>query len=468
MANIGAINGSNLCTEIVQPTSEEEIPTCNLASVNMPKFVIRPVKGWETVTSEELVECYDFEMLGKIVRSMVENINHVIDCNFYPLDETINGVLVQGPISKTNFRNRPMGLGVSGMYNALMRLQIPFDSDAAKLFNKMFFACMYYNALLESHSLACKDGEYSTFRTGEWKRYNPITQDYTIVPGSPLANGFFQFDLWKLEEEYHRNRKTLVEFDEFGEPVYQPENLVVLNPEVWGQQGDWEQLRQDILRDGVRNSMLLAPMPTASTANIMSNVGAFEAPVGLICTKKIKDVISGYAVPEFIEAIRNPKVVWNQDVIDFVIASQGSIKHLDIFYKKFYPKSDIDYDYVHKLQRLFKTAYEISQKDTIRMTQERGIYVCQSQSFNVFLAQPSEEQMYGVLQFGANLRLKTMIYYLRQANANPAFPLGVKSEIISLVEELRDIDAVSDDEEEIEEIKPVIRRSRPECISCSV
>lgn len=459
MANIGPINCSNLCTEIVQPTSETEIPTCNLASLNMTKFVIKNVKDWENVTMEELRECYDFELMGKMVRSMVENINRVIDSNYYPLDEIIDSKIVPGLISQTNMRNRPMGLGVSGMYNALMKLEIPFDSNSAKLFNKMFFACMYYNSLLESHSLAVKDGEYPTFRTGEWKRYNPETQDYTIVPGSPLSNGFFQFDLWKLEEQYHRNRKTLVEFDDFDRPVYQSKELIVINPEEWGQEGTWNDLCQKIMKDGVRNSMLLAPMPTASTANIMSNVEAFEAPVGLIYTKKIKDTTSGYAVPEFINAMKDPRVIWNQDVIDFIIASQGSIKHLDIFYERFYPNENIDYTFVYKLQRLFKTAYEISQRDTVRMVQERGIYVCQSQSFNIFLAQPSSEQMIGVLTFGANLRLKTMIYYLRQANPNPTFPLGIKSEIIDLVEDLREDDAVE---------KVIYKRERPECISCSV
>lgn len=446
VSNIGPINCSNLCTEIVQHTSEEEIPTCNLGALNLPRFVRGQVTNYRETDLEtirqELKRCYNFEELGLRIQSLVENINRVIDTNFYPLDRMVNGQLT-GPISRTNYRNRPLGIGVSGFYNAVTGMSFAMESDLALEFNKMVFACMYYNANLASSQLAIRDGEYPTFRTSECRIFNENTNEYETFSGSPLANGFFQFDLARKEYYNLKSRGRLVNYeiyeDEDGnsatDEIYTLEDIQPLEPGIWGQTGSWNELRQIIMTTGTRNSLLMAPMPTASTANIVSCVECFEAPIGVFYAKRLNDVNDIYAVPEFIREITKMGI-FDRHCYQFISASQGSIRDLDLFLKKFYPDRQIDFEAVTKLQTIFKTAYEISQRHTMKMSQQRGIYVDQSQSFNIFLAAPTYEVLKEIHTLTSRMGLKTGIYYLRQSPPQPGLPLSYDPDIVNFAEEL--------------------------------
>lgn len=489
--NIGPVNCSNLCTEIVQHSSDTEIPTCNLGAMNLPKYVKGQVPNYLEDNVEnmqnDLKHAFDFETFSYTIRSLTENINQMIDENYYPLDRLDEKTQkMSGPISDTNRRNRPIGIGVSGLYNAETRMGFGFDSSLGFQFNKTVFACMYYNALVESLRLAVRDGAYSSFRTGKCRIYNSRTKSFQEYEGSPLSNGFFQFDLWNAEYHYLRDKGRLQEYETYDDgdtdELYNLENIQPLSPEVWGQssltisEGNitftvyprWDSLRYFIQKFGVRNSLLIAPMPTASTANIVSAVEAFEAPTGLIYAKRIKDVNDIYAVPEFLVEAKKMGI-FDVNLYQFISSSQGSIQDLDLFLRKFYPEKEFDWPRIKRLQSIFKTAYEISQRDTARQCQQRGIYVDQSQSYNVFIPAPSVDILTAFHLFTNSLALKTNIYYLRQLPPVPPFPISFKPEIVIFAKELLDKRRHYHSEiEEKEEEKEQFCTRGSECISCSV
>lgn len=478
VSNIGPINCSNLCTEIVQHTSEEEIPTCNLGALNLPKFVKSKVLNYQETDIDtirkELIRCYDFEELGFRIRSLVENINRVIDTNFYPLDRIVDGKLT-GPISRTNYSNRPLGIGVSGFYNAVVGMSFAMESQYALEFNKMVFACMYFNANLASAELAIRDGEYPTFRTSECKIFNEVSNEYETLSGSPLSNGYFQFDLARKEYYNLKFRNRLVEYETYEnedgsegiDEIYTLSDIQPLEPEVWGQNGSWEELRKKIMSTGTRNSLLIAPMPTASTANIVSCVECFEAPIGVFYAKRLNDVNDIYAVPEFIEEITKMGI-FDRNCYQFISASQGSIQNLNLFLAKFYPGKNFDWNAIEKLQTIFKTAYEISQRHTMKMSQQRGIYVDQSQSFNIFLANPKHKVLEEIHTLTSRMGLKTGIYYLRQTPVRSALPLSYDPDIVNFAEELINKQMYGkEDDEIVNVVEEGVYCTREEgCTSC--
>lgn len=496
VANIGPINCSNLCTEIAEHSSATEIPSCNLGALNLPKFISGKIDNHledrEVYMRHELNRSYDYNHLGSKTRSLVENINKVIDENRYPLDRFKDGEVIQGPISQTNFRHRPIGIGVSGLYNSCVGMGFGFDSKLGFLHNRMVFACMYYNALVESMRLAIREGEYSSFRTGKCRLFDETTNTFKTYQGSPLANGFFQFDLWAKEYYYLKHLGRLVEEETYedGETieVYQLKNILPLQPQEWNQRdivisetnlrgekieftmkGTWEGLRHAIRRYGIRNSLLIAPMPTASTANIVSTVEAFEAPTGLIYAKRIKDANDVYAVPEFIREMKSLGLM-TRDIYSFIVCSQGSIQDLGIFLKKFYPEKEFDWVAIQRLQDIYKTAYEISQRDTARMCQQRGIYVDQSQSFNVFLGFPTVDVLSAFHLFTYRLGLKTGMYYLRQLPPAPPASFSFDPEIMIFAREQmrRRREAYLGGETYEEMIATCSLKNREECVMCSV
>ena len=174
----------------------------------------------------------------------------------------------RGKISTPNFENRPIGIGVSGLAEVFALMDIPYDSEAAKRLNKLIFACMYYNAVNMSVELARRDGEYKTFRTGKSKMF--VEGEWKEMDGSPLSNGYFQFDMWKQEAEYYQSKGRL------NEKIYNIEDNIPVDPICWGQAGSWSQLREDVMKFGVRNSMLVALMPTASSSQLLRNETRFE------------------------------------------------------------------------------------------------------------------------------------------------------------------------------------------------
>lgn len=327
--NLGTIKSSNLCTEIMEYTSPDEVAVCNLASLSLPKYVNNDTKE------------FDFETLHKVTRVVTRNLNKIIDVNYYPVKEAEN----------SNMRHRPIGIGVQGLADAFMLMRMPFDSEEAKQLNKDIFETIYHAALTESSALAEAEGAYSTFE------------------GSPASEGILQFDMWGVKPSDRYN---------------------------------WDELKETIKAKGIRNSLLLAPMPTASTSQILGNNECFEPYTSNIYTRR---TLSG----EYI--IMNKHLLkdliglnlWDDSLKQQLMANNGSIQDID----------RIPAD----LKSLYKTSYELSQKAIIDQAADRGAYICQSQSLNLFVENPNFSKLSSMHFYGWKAGLKTGMYYLRSKAA---------------------------------------------------
>ena len=422
--NIGPTESSNLCLEITLPANPDSIASCNLGHVNLKRFVKTRKNG---------EKYYDYNHLGRATQSLVENIDKVVTFNYYPLDKRDRDgkVIEKGKIHRPNIENRPLGIGVSGLAEVFALLGYPYDSPESIIINKKIFAALYYNALYRSHLLAKEKGEYATFRTGECRLY--ADGEWKTFKGSPLSNGYFQFDLWKSEAKY------LDSIGELQKEIYHPEDDKPIDPTAWGNDlpvDGWDELRKMIVDGGVRNSMLIALMPTASSAQMLRNAETTEAHQTLIYSRKLShgNYIS-FSEP-FVEDMIRLKL-WNKKMIDFINISNGSIKDIHFFITQnpeFFPhlswkeveKNEKKLPVVFlleviRIQKLHKGMYEISQKTTAKMARQRGIYVCQSQSFNIYIGEPNKKTMQAIHLYTDALRLKTGMYYLR---ANPASQTG--------------------------------------------
>jgi len=335
--NLGTIKSSNLCTEIIEYTAPDEVAVCNLASIALPKFV-----------NEEKME-YDFDKLVEVTRVVTRNLNKVINLNHYPIPEA----------KKSNFRHRPIGIGVQGLADAFIKLRMPFDSDAAKKLNIEIFESIYYGALVESCALAKQHGPYETYE------------------GSPVSKGEFQFDMWGV--------KPTGRFD-------------------------WDALRAEIKKYGVRNSLLLAPMPTASTSQILGNNECFEPYTSNIYIRRTLAgefvVVNPWLLKDLIK--RN---LWTPQIKNKLIAANGSIKNI--------PEIPKD------IRDLYKTVWEISQKRLVDMAADRGAYIDQSQSFNVHMTNINFGKLTSMHFYGWKKGLKTGMYYLRTKAAADAIKFTV-------------------------------------------
>ena len=326
--HIGYISNSNLCTEIIQYSNDEEIAVCNLASIALPKFVKNGT--------------FDFTSLGMVVKHMVEKLNNVIDVTFYPNEES----------KKSNFDHRPIGIGVQGLADVFILLNLPFDSIQARQLNEKIFACIYYMALRKSNELAIE-------RNTTFKNFYD----------SPLGKGLFQFDLW-------------------GEKPH---------PDF-----DWEDLRSDILKYGVLNSLLTTVMPTASTAQILGNNECIEPFTSNLYTRR---VLSGefICVNKHLQKQLGNK--WNSELINNLKKNRGSIQHAPV---------------AKEIKEIYKTVWEISQRVLIDMAADRGKYICQSQSLNLFIESPNISKLTSMHFYAWEKGLKTGIYYLRtKPKSNP-------------------------------------------------
>ncbi|AXF85514.1 Ribonucleoside-diphosphate reductase 1 subunit alpha [Ephemeroptericola cinctiostellae] len=335
--HLGTIKSSNLCTEIIQYTSPEEIAVCNLASIALPKFV------------ED--NAFNHQKLYDVTYHATKNLNKIIDKNLYPVEEA----------RTSNMRHRPIGLGVQGLADAFIMLRMPFDSEAAQTLNQRIFETMYYAAMSASIDLAKELGPYESY------------------PGSPLSNGILQCDMWG----------------------HTPSN-------TW----DWAQLRQDLAQHGARNSLLLAPMPTASTSQILGNNECFEPYTSNIYTRR---VLSG----EFIVVNKHLLIdlvkrgLWNDAMRNDLIRANGSVQNIDRI-----PED---------LKALYKTVWEIKQKVLIDMAADRGAFICQSQSMNLFMAQPTIAKLSSMHFYTWQKGLKTGIYYLRTKAGSQAVQFTVSA-----------------------------------------
>ena len=325
--NLGTIRSSNLCTEIIEYTSKDEVAVCNLASINLSKFV----------NDGE----YDFKKLHDITRVATRNLNKVIDINYYPIPEAEN----------SNMRHRPIGLGVQGLADAFIMMRMPFDSPEARQLNKDIFETIYFAAMTESAAIAEKEGAYQTYE------------------GSPVSKGEFQFDMWGVTPS-----------------------------DRW----DWDSLRTKVKETGVRNSLLVAPMPTASTSQILGNNECFEPYTANIYTRRTLSgeyiVVNKHLLKDLVGL-----GIWNEDLKQQLMAANGSVQNIP--------------EIPQNLKDLYKTAYEIKQKVIIDMAADRGAYICQSQSLNLFVENPNFGKLSSMHFYGWQAGLKTGIYYLRSKAA---------------------------------------------------
>ena len=320
--NIGTIKSSNLCTEIIEVSGPDETAVCNLASLSLPAFVVG--------------EGFDYVKLHHVTQIVTRNLNRVIDRNYYPTE----------PARKSNFRHRPIAIGVQGLADVFMMFGIPFDSKQAVSINKCIFETIYHAALSASYQLACEDGPYETFK------------------GSPASEGLLQTDLWGVPDSTRY---------------------------------DWDELRTNIKTSGLRNSLLVAPMPTASTAQILGNNEAFEPYTTNIYLRR---TLAGEFVMVNKHLVRDLQTIgkWNKDIKTEIVRNGGSVQTLDI---------------PEKVKEIYRTVWEIPQRSIIDMSADRGAYIDQSQSLNIFMENPSLAKLSSMHLYGWKKGLKTGMYYLR-------------------------------------------------------
>ncbi|WP_299603884.1 ribonucleoside-diphosphate reductase subunit alpha [uncultured Aquimarina sp.] len=339
--NLGTIRSSNLCTEILEYTSPDEVAVCNLASIALPMFV----KNGE----------FDHEELFRITKRVTKNLNKVIDRNYYPVKEAEN----------SNMRHRPIGLGVQGLADTFIQLRMPFTSDEAKKLNQEIFETLYFAAVTASMEEATVDGPYQTYE------------------GSPISKGEFQHNLWGIKDEELSGR--------------------------W----DWAALRKEVLEHGVRNSLLVAPMPTASTSQILGNNEAFEPYTSNIYTRRVLSgefiVVNKHLLEDLVKLN-----LWSDDLKDAIMRANGSIQNIDII-----PQD---------LKELYKTVWELSMKDIIDMSRHRGYFIDQSQSLNLFMEGATMAKLTSMHFYAWKSGLKTGMYYLRTKSAVDAIKFTLKTE----------------------------------------
>jgi len=336
--NLGTIKSSNLCTEIIEYTSPDEIAVCNLASLALPRFVNNGV--------------FDHQKLYEITYEVTKNLNKIIDNNFYPVEEARN----------SNLRHRPIGLGIQGLADAFILLRLPFESDKAKQLNKEIFETIYFAAMTASKDLAKIEGAYATFA------------------GSPTSRGEFQFDLWGVEPTLR-----------------------------W----DWLRLKAEVVKFGVRNSLLVAPMPTASTSQILGNNECFEPYTSNIYVRRVLSgefvVVNKHLLKDLVDLN-----LWNDDMKNKIIFHNGSIQAID--------------EIPNHLKEIYKTVWEIKQRNIIDMAADRGAYICQSQSLNLFVDMPSTSKLTSMHFHAWKKGLKTGMYYLRTQAASQAVQFTVEKQ----------------------------------------
>lgn len=373
--HLGTIRGSNLCTEIVQYTSKDEVAVCNLASVALPRFVVPPegappVLGHAAAaaaggaaavhgdasqyrwTSKEAMGTYDLDALRAVTYQVARSLDRVITNNKYPLPEA----------ETSNMRHRPMGIGVQGLADAFAKLNLPFESDSALELNTAIFETIYYGALQASADLAEEEGPHPSH------------------VGSPASRGELQFDLWGVKPSSR-----------------------------W----DWAALKQRIAKVGLRNSLLLAPMPTASTAQILGNNECFEPYTSNLYARR---TLAGefLVLNKHLQAELQKRGLWSRELRDQIISAGGSVQGIEAL-----PQAVRD---------VYKTAWEMKQRTLIDMAADRGAYIDQSQSLNLFLQSPTFAQLTSMHFHGWRRGLKTGIYYLRTQAAAEAIKFTVRKE----------------------------------------
>jgi len=345
--NLGTIKSSNLCTEIIEYTSPDEIAVCNLASIALNKFV-----------KDDMT--YDHKKLYEITKVITKNLNKVIDVNYYPVEEARN----------SNMRHRPIGIGVQGLADTFILMRYAFDSKEAKKLNAEIFETIYFGAMEASMEIAKKDGTYESYK------------------GSPVSKGIFQFDMWGITPNSNR----------------------------W----DWTKLKQKVKKNGIRNSLLLAPMPTASTSQILGNNECFEPYTSNIYTRRVLSgefiVVNKHLLKDLIKLN-----LWDDTMKDRLMEANGSIQNI-----KEIPES---------IKLLYRTVWEVSQKSIIDMAADRGAYICQSQSMNIHMQDATFGKLTSMHFHAWKKGLKTGLYYLRTKAAADAIKFTIVKDEKKSIEE---------------------------------
>lgn len=360
--NLGTIKSSNLCTEIVEYSDSTESAVCNLASIALSKFV-----------KED--KSFDYEKLHDVAKTVTYNLNKVIDVNYYPTEKT----------EKSNMRHRPIGIGIQGLADAFMLMDLAFTSEKAKQTNKLIFETIYHASLEMSNEIS--KSRYELFKEGTYKypsdmtktkQFNKYEADnlnkidekhigaYSTFTGSPTSQGILQFDMWNVEPSTNY---------------------------------DWNKLREAIKEYGIRNSLLLAPMPTASTSQILGNNECFEPFTSNIYSRRTIAgefiIVNKYLMKELIDLD-----VWNDEIKESIIANKGSVQHIE--------------GLSEHIKEKYKIVWEMSMKELIDMARDRGAFICQSQSLNLWMEDPTYNSLTSMHFYSWEQGLKTGIYYLRR------------------------------------------------------
>lgn len=340
--NLGTIKSSNLCTEIMEYTSKDETAVCNLGSLALPRFIeTNPLTG---------DRFFNFEKLRAYTQTLTYNLNKVIDMNFYPTKECRN----------SNMNHRPIGIGIQGLADVFAILRTPWGSEDAKRLNREIFENIYYASVSESIRL-------SAINACIWRSSGDASGTYSSYEGSPASKGYLQYDLWNDS----------------------PRETYYLN---------WSLLKERLRGNGMRNSLLIAPMPTASTSQILGNNECFEPFTSNIYTRRVLAgdfmVINKYLVEDLIKI-----KCWNSDIRSQIMANNGSVQ--DII------------ELPQDIRDLYRTGWEIPQKLLIDMARDRAPFICQSQSLNLFLVEPTYAKISSMHVYAWKQGLKTGCYYLR-------------------------------------------------------
>ena len=375
--NLGTIKSSNLCTEIVEYSNENETAVCNLASIALPSFVDIETKQ------------FDYNKLHEVTKVITNNLNKVIDINFYPTEKT----------KRSNFRHRPIGLGVQGLADTFFLMDLPFQSEEAKEVNKLIFETIYHASLEKSNELSIERTNFiknmleskstsdilefiNEYEHSILKRSNKdLLGAYSTFEGSPTSKGILQFDMWSVEPTQNRY--------------------------------DWTKLKESIKQYGIRNSLLVAPMPTASTSQILGFNECFEPITSNLYSRRTLAgefvVVNKYLMKELINL-----GYWNEQIKNNIIANQGSIQQLTILSEH--------------LRNKYKIVWEIPMKHVIDMSADRGAFICQSQSLNLWIEDPTYNTLTSMHFYSWKKGLKTGIYYLRRKAKHQAQQFTIEPE----------------------------------------
>lgn len=390
--NLGTIKSSNLCTEIIEFSSPTETAVCNLASIALPRYVREkgvPIESQPSkmVGSRDSKNRYfDFDKLAEVTATITANLNKTIDINYYPVEKA----------KRSNLRHRPIGIGVQGLADTFILLGLAFDSSEAQQLNKDIFETIYYHALKASSAMAAKDGPYETYH------------------GSPVSKGILQVDMW-----------------------------AVMPSERW----DWTTLREMISKNGVRNSLLVAPMPTASTSQILGNNECFEPYTSNIYSRR---VLSGefVVVNKHLLHDLSEMGLWSSALKNKIIYENGSVSNIP--------------EIPEELKAIYKTVWEIKQKTLVDMAIDRGCYIDQSQSLNIHMDQPDPGKLTSLHFYAWSKGLKTGMYYLRTRAAADAIKFTVDTSFLNKENAV----SVDHDDEAAKAQVVCSLQNREECMAC--